>query len=141
MIGKFVISLPAPLQEPAFMMIQYLYALLTMLPCPLWFWSRWASALFLCSVFSWSIWNGATYYIDVFGKRFENELEQMKRDVAKWQNSPDAMSASPNMGALTPGLEARKNFDLIPPLEEEKDVDSTRSELGISGSITARQSG
>jgi hypothetical protein len=24
----------------------------------------------------------------VFGKRFQNELEQLKKDVAKWQNSP-----------------------------------------------------
>ncbi|RAL59318.1 hypothetical protein DID88_006923 [Monilinia fructigena] len=37
-IGKAVLALPESLQEPAFMLIQYSYALLTMLPCPLWFW-------------------------------------------------------------------------------------------------------
>lgn len=94
-IGKFVLSLPTPLQEPAFMLIQYSYALLTITPCPLWFWYPWASSLFLMVVFTWSVYNGATFYIDVFGKRFQNELEQLKKDVAKWQSSPEGGSTSP----------------------------------------------
>lgn len=49
-------------------------------------------------MFVWSIHNGATYYIDVFGKRFQNELEQLKKDVAKWQTSPEP-ATSP---AITP---------------------------------------
>jgi hypothetical protein len=101
-IGKFVISLPEYLQEPAFMMIQYIYAVLTMMPCPIWFWYRYASSAFLMAVFCWSIYNGATYYIDIFGKRFQNELEAMKREVAKWQNSPDMMT-SPLMTPRTDG--------------------------------------
>jgi hypothetical protein len=92
-IGKFVLSLPEALQEPAFMLIQYCYAVATMLPCPIWFWYRYASASFLLAVFCWSVYNGATYYIDVFGKRFQNELEAMKREVQKWQNSPDMMTS------------------------------------------------
>lgn len=48
------------------------------------------------AVFVWSIYNGATYYIDVFGKRFHNELEQLKKDVAKWQVSPE-MATSPEI--------------------------------------------
>jgi hypothetical protein len=96
-LGKFVLSRPAALQEPAFMVIQYLYAVLTMLPCPLWFLSRWASTAFLLVVFGWSIYNGATYYIDVFGKRFQKELEAMKADVLKWQNSPETLLQSPQM--------------------------------------------
>ncbi|KIW75579.1 hypothetical protein Z517_10321 [Fonsecaea pedrosoi CBS 271.37] len=95
-IGRLVNSLPDYLQEPAFMVIQYLYACLTIIPCPIWFWYRWPSALFLLFVFSWSVWNGANYYMDIFGKRFQRELEQMKRDVAKWQNSPGAMFSPPH---------------------------------------------
>lgn len=91
-IGKVVLSLPSMLQEPAFMLIQYLYAVLTMLPCPLWFYSRWSSAGFLMAVFTWSVYNGSTYYIDVFGKRFQKELEDMKAEVTKWQHSTDGMS-------------------------------------------------
>ena len=106
-IGRLILGLPEQLQEPAFMLTQYLYALGSMLPCPLWFWYRWPSAIFLLSLFVWSIYNGATYYIDVFGTRFQRELEQMKKDVAKWQTSPDAFS-SPSMtpkaetGSVTP---------------------------------------
>ena len=86
-IGKFVLSLPENLQEPAFMMIQYVYAVLTMLPCPLWFYYTYASAAFMILVFVWSVHNGAAYYIDVFGKRFQKELEDMKREVARLQES------------------------------------------------------
>jgi len=45
------------------------------------------------AVFCWSVYNGATYYIDVFGKRFQNELEAMRREVQKWQNSPEIMTS------------------------------------------------
>ncbi|BCS06557.1 F-box protein [Aspergillus luchuensis] len=92
-IGKVVLSLPESLQAPAFMLIQYLYAILTMIPCPLWFWSRWASGLFLTGLFILSVHNGATYYIDVFGKRFQKELEELKKDVARWQSSPEGVSS------------------------------------------------
>ncbi|KAF2741304.1 hypothetical protein EJ04DRAFT_558029 [Polyplosphaeria fusca] len=129
-IGKFVLSLPNALQEPAFMMIQYVYACLTMLPCPIWFWYRWPSGIFLSAVFMWSIYNGATYYIDVFGKKFQKELEQLKKDVAKWQSSPEA-----GYGALTPGLmspgEGPKLVDgieKIPPLEGSTGIKSASSD-------------
>ena len=88
-LGKFVLSLPDALQEPAFMGIQYTYALLTMLPCPIWFWYRWASAGFLMVVFTWASWNGATYYIDVFGKRMEKELKHLREEVARMAKSPE----------------------------------------------------
>jgi len=104
-IGKIVLSLPSSLQEPSFMLIQYSYAVLTMLPCPLWFYSRWASATFLLTVFTWSVYNGSTYYIDVFGKRFQKEMEAMRAEVAKWQHSTEGHSPplAPQSG-LSEGL-------------------------------------
>lgn len=125
-IGKAVIGLPPALQEPAFMLIQYSYALLTILPCPIWFWSRWSSSAFLMTVFSWSVWNGANYYMEVFGKRFQKELEQMKRDVAKWQNSPGDMFSPPigpsdADGKTQDGGHSKRNsIDRIPLLDETK---------------------
>lgn len=92
-IGRLILSLPNSLHEPAFMLTQYGYALGSMIPCPIWFWYRWPSAGFLSTMFVWSIHNGATYYIDVFGKRFQNELEQLKKDVAKWQTSPEPLAS------------------------------------------------
>ncbi|KAL1954620.1 hypothetical protein VTO42DRAFT_861 [Malbranchea cinnamomea] len=100
-IGKLVLSLPESMQEFAFMFIQYSYAILTITPCPLWFWYKWASACFLTTVFFWSIYNGATYYIDVFGKRFEKELEQLRKDVIKFQSSPEALASTPHDGDVT----------------------------------------
>lgn len=88
-LGKFVLGFPDQYQEAVFMCIQYVYALLTMLPCPIWFWYRWASASFLMTVFSLASWNGATYYIDVFGRRMEKELDQLRKEVARMSKSPD----------------------------------------------------
>ncbi|EMC94619.1 hypothetical protein BAUCODRAFT_73446 [Baudoinia panamericana UAMH 10762] len=91
-LGKFVLGFPEKYQEAVFMAVQYVYALLTMLPCPLWFWYRWASAGFMMVVFAWATWNGATFYIDVFGKRMEKELEQLRKEVARMG------AKSPEMG-------------------------------------------
>ncbi|CBX94891.1 hypothetical protein LEMA_P118940.1 [Plenodomus lingam JN3] len=124
-IGKIVLSLPEFLQEPAFMFIQYSYAVLTMLPCPVWFWYRWPSGIFLSIVFIWSVYNGATYYIDVFGNRFQKELEALKKDIAKWQASPE--------GGFTPftpneaGVE--KQLGYIPPLEGSSSVKPADGEI------------
>ncbi|PFH58174.1 hypothetical protein XA68_14078 [Ophiocordyceps unilateralis] len=123
-IGKLVISLPDTLHEPAFMMIQYSYAALTMLPCPLWFVSRLASSVFLLVLFAWSIYNGSTYYIDVFGKRFQKELEAMKAEVSKWQNTPDLALQSPLM---------------TPHHEEAPTQTSTRKDAHSSDSTAERK--
>lgn len=153
-IGRLVLSLPEQLQATAFMLVQYVYALGTMVPCPLWFWYRWASAGFLMAVFVWSIYNGATYYIDVFGKRFQNELEQLKRDVAKWQTSPE-MLTSPLMtpraedGAVTPqplsmrslgGLDGHEEnaFDRI-PLLDAKNGGTTALDGGVTDIVRERK--
>lgn len=141
-IGRLVLSLPEALQEPAFMLVQYGYALGTMVPCPLWFWYPWLSATFLMSVFIWSIYNGATYYIDVFGKRFQNELEQLRKDVAKWQTGSET-TISPTIaskeadGATTPqpmplSLGAAAALDGITPVEEK----SESAASAMSGNMT-----
>jgi hypothetical protein len=84
-----------------------------MMPCPIWFWYRWASGLFLAAVFTWSIYNGATFYIDHYGTKFQKELEALKKDVAKWQSTPDGNA----LGPMTPGERTDKDVEQIPPLE------------------------
>lgn len=98
-LGKFVLSFPEALQEPIFMCIQYLYAILTMAPCPLWFWYRGASSLFMMVVFTWASWNGATYYIDAYGRRMEKELDQLRKEVARMAKSPEISGQD----GITPG--------------------------------------
>jgi hypothetical protein len=132
-IGQLVLSLPDSLHEPSYMLIQYVYALGTMVPCPLWFWSRWASGIFLISVFGWSVWNGATYYIDVFGQRFQKELEQLKKDVAKWQSTPDLLGKSGlSSPLLSPELEKNNEIE-----RKGEDVGAIKSEQipSIDGTV------
>ncbi|ERF74451.1 hypothetical protein EPUS_03889 [Endocarpon pusillum Z07020] len=151
-IGRFVLSLPEWLQEPAFMLIQYSYAILTIIPCPIWFWYRYASATFLLVVFGWSIYNGATYYIDVFGKRFQNELEALKAEVAKWQNSPpEGLVGSPPLGGelaenpgkdgILDGMKKVESVDQIPLLDTRQPtgVGSTSVEGMEKEGITERK--
>ena len=126
-LGKFVLGFPESLQESVFMAIQYSYALLTMLPCPLWFWYRWASAAFLMGVFAWASWNGATYYIDVFGRRFEKELESLKRDVAKLSQSPGM--AGQDEGT-TPGGSPVGSPNALTGADGTKEGKSTALDLG-----------
>ena len=80
-----------------------------MLPCPIWYRSKVYSAMFLTFVFGWSVWNGATYYVDIFGKKFQKELEDLRAEVEKWQNSP----TSATNGIGTPNRE-------IPSLDLEQ---------------------
>jgi hypothetical protein len=76
-----------------------------MIPSPLLYNSKVLSVLFVTGVFGWSVWNGATYYVDVFGKRFEKELADLRREVEKWQNSP---LNGGNSGTSTPYREIPK---------------------------------
>ena len=78
-----------------------------MSPCPIWYYSKVYSAVFLSLVFGWSIWNGATYYVDIFGRRFQKELEVLRAEVEKWQNSPTSATSGNN----TPNREI-PNLDL-----------------------------
>ncbi|WPG98068.1 putative membrane protein [Acrodontium crateriforme] len=102
-LGKFVLGFPESLQETVFMCIQYTYALLTMLPCPLWFWYSWASAAFMLIMFTWASWNGATYYIDAYGKRMEKELEQLRKEVQRMSKSPDITGMDGTSPINSPG--------------------------------------
>ncbi|KAK9457377.1 hypothetical protein V1511DRAFT_166386 [Dipodascopsis uninucleata] len=86
-LGKFVNSLPEPASVLAFTMIQFGYQLLTMLPCPIWYRSKYLSGIFVFAIFMVASYNGATYYIDVFGRRFQKDLNKLQSDVATWHNS------------------------------------------------------
>jgi len=143
-IGRIVLSLPEVLQEPAYMLIQYSYALMTMIPCPLWFWSKWASGIFLGAVFAWSVWNGATYYIDVFGNRFQKELEALKKDVAKWQSAAEAAQgealASPPISpyetmAMGTGKSMKEPAKPMSAFSEDDSRDAVNRIPGVGGNL------
>lgn len=104
-IGQQVLKLPEALQPFAFMGIQFAYALVTMVPCPIWLHYRFAGALFLSSVFSWSIWNGANYYARISAARdsFKHELEALRRDISN-------MDANGGNSPATPALTTKDQF-------------------------------
>lgn len=147
-LGHIVLSLPESLQEGAFMLIQYSYAVLTMVPCPLWFLYRYASAVFLLVLLTWSIYNGSTYYIDVFGKRFQKELEAMKADVMKWQTSPETLPRSPPLGpqheSSTSGLQGQQtsvSSEQVPSIDEAKrEGDMMRDTANTDAGLNRSQS-
>jgi hypothetical protein len=144
-LGKFVLSFPESAQEGVFMGIQYTYALLTMLPCPLWFWYRWASAGFMMIVFTWASWNGATYYIDVFGKRMEKELESLRKEVARMAKSPEMVGQDGTSAFASPvgspngpqGLDSATKasaLDLGPPASKDGE-----EQTKVSDGLTVKQ--
>jgi len=73
-------------RELYFMLGQFVYVVLTDVP-PVFvlydspFWSG-AYLLFILSV---SVWNGGGFYIEVFGRKFERELEALRKELAEAQ--------------------------------------------------------
>lgn len=140
-MGKLVLGLPVPLQEPAFMLTQYLYALGSMIPCPIWLWFRWPSAFFLLCLFTWSVYNGSTFYIDVFGKRFQKELEQMKKDVAKWQATPETFASPPTTPRANEDGTTRERNDSQSEGPAKHRKDSGLDKIPLLDSQTEKASG
>ena len=73
---------PPKRREPAFMLLQFVYTIITTLPAPMLLYpSSTASAIFFTVIFVISVWNGASYYVEVFGRRFEKELLELRREM------------------------------------------------------------
>lgn len=93
-LGRLVNSLPYTwMQIGAFTLIQFGYQILTMVPCPIWFRYKHVCGAFVGFIFVWSAYNGATYYIEVFGKRFEKEVNRLRRELNELQDKLDRQSA------------------------------------------------
>lgn len=53
-----------------------------MTPPAIWFvHSPTASSVFLVIIFTISVWNGASFYVEVFGRKFERELEKLRKEM------------------------------------------------------------
>ncbi|KAG5715223.1 hypothetical protein E4T56_gene3012 [Termitomyces sp. T112] len=95
-IGVTLSSVSPRYREAFFMGGQLVYAVLTELPAvfllydsPLW------SGIFLIFIFSVSAWNGGGFYIEVFGRKFEREMEALRKELAE---------VTARSGASTPAL-------------------------------------
>ncbi len=78
------------------------------------------------AVFVWSVYNGATYYIDVFGNRFQKELEAMRKEVQKWQNSPEFHGENGGLGIPADGDGPKKEKN-----EKYVNVGESASSVGV----------
>jgi len=82
-IGQTMAAVPEQFREAAFMLGQLVYAVVTELPAVyLLYDSSFWSAAFLLIIFSVSVWNGGGFYIEVFGRKFERELEALRKELA-----------------------------------------------------------
>jgi len=94
-IGRVLSSIPQQYREVSFMGGQLVYSILTELP-PVFllydsaFWSN----VFLVFIFAVSVWNGGGFYIEVFGRKFERELEALRKELAE----ATASRSSPTLG-------------------------------------------
>ncbi|KJA24609.1 hypothetical protein HYPSUDRAFT_117309, partial [Hypholoma sublateritium FD-334 SS-4] len=97
-IGQMLSSVPEQYRQASFVGGQFVYAILTELPAIfLLYRSSFWSAVFLLVIFAVSVWNGGGFYIEVFGRKFERELEALRKEIAE-----GAVKAGTS-GASSPG--------------------------------------
>ncbi|KAI0650133.1 hypothetical protein C8Q79DRAFT_998052 [Trametes meyenii] len=121
-IGRTLSKIPPQYREFSFMLGQLVYAIITELPVVFLLYDSafWSSAYVLL-LFAACVWNGGGFYIEVFGRKFERELEALRKELAEVnarseRSSPTlgpqsddeltAFSASPDLSnkALSPSV-------------------------------------
>ncbi|KAF7331769.1 hypothetical protein MKEN_00056800 [Mycena kentingensis (nom. inval.)] len=108
-IGRALSAIPPAYREVVFMSGQLLYAILTEAPAVFFLYdSPRASGAFLIFILSVSVWNGGGFYIEVFGRKFERELEALRKELA--ESNARSEQASP---ADTPVLSRGPSSDTL----------------------------
>ncbi|KAI6105421.1 hypothetical protein F5141DRAFT_1123597 [Pisolithus sp. B1] len=99
-IGQLLSRIAPERRAPYFMVGQFAYSILTELPAiyVLYDSPRW-SGTFLILIFAVSVWNGGGYYIEVFGRKFERELEALRKELAENNNRSGRSSPTENGSA------------------------------------------
>ncbi|ORY28316.1 putative integral to membrane protein [Naematelia encephala] len=81
-IGKALRGIRPEHRELWFIFGQLIYSIIVMLPpALLLIHSPLASSIFLIVIFAVSAWNGASFYVEVFGRKFERELERLRKEM------------------------------------------------------------
>lgn len=99
-IGKSLRNIRPEHRELWFIFGQLIYSIIFMLPpALLLIHSARASSIFLLTIFGVSAWNGATFYVEVFGRKFEKELEKLRKEMelASATGSATSNAASPSL--------------------------------------------
>ncbi|KZT41134.1 hypothetical protein SISSUDRAFT_370114 [Sistotremastrum suecicum HHB10207 ss-3] len=99
-IGRMLGAVKPVWREPFFMFGQFVYALVTEIPAVfLLYDSKFWSGAFLLLIFGVSVWNGGGFYIEVFGRKFERELEALRKELAE---ATARSEGSSNSGRTSP---------------------------------------
>ncbi|PAV21114.1 integral to membrane [Pyrrhoderma noxium] len=96
-IGRMLSRIPRQYRELSFMSGQLVYTLVVEIPVFITYRSRFWSAAYLLFIFSVSVWNGGGFYIEVFGRKFERELEALRKELAESSASRSGI-ATPSRG-------------------------------------------
>ena len=102
-IGKALSATPPQWRELYFMFGQLVYSIITCLPAIFLLYTspEW-SAAFLLLIFSVSVWNGGGYYIEVFGRKFERELEALRKELAEATAAASGVSSPQRNQTMSP---------------------------------------
>lgn len=107
-IGKALRNIRPEHRELWFIFGQLIYSIIFMLPPSLiLIHSARASSVFLITILSVSAWNGATFYVEVFGRKFEKELEKLRKEMELASATGSAVSA-----ATSPSLPSSPYVDV-----------------------------
>jgi len=116
-IGKMLSRIPVQYREASFIGGQLVYAILTEIPAtfvlyrsPFW------SGVFLLLIFSVSVWIGGGFYIEVFGRKFERELEALRKELAE---SAARSPGTPSSALPSRGTSENDLSSISPTLEVE----------------------
>ncbi|KAF8592473.1 hypothetical protein K439DRAFT_1323528 [Ramaria rubella] len=95
-IGRILSSIQPQYRESSFMAGQFVYSLITEIPAVfvLYDSALW-SGVFILFIFAVSVWNGGGFYIEVFGRKFERELEALRKELAEATARSPSISDSP----------------------------------------------
>ncbi|KAM6495696.1 Protein of unknown function (DUF2838) domain containing protein [Amanita muscaria] len=130
LIGRKLASVPQQHREKAFMAGQLVYSVLTEIPAVFCLYdSPLCSGIFLMFIFAVSVWNGGGFYIEVFGRKFERELEALRKELAETVARTESGRSSPastNQSLSAMNSPDRKPQDLpINPTVADSDSSDT----------------
>ncbi|KAI0751457.1 hypothetical protein C8Q80DRAFT_1098040 [Daedaleopsis nitida] len=130
-IGRTLAKIPPQYREVSFMAGQLVYSIVTELPAVFLLYDSafWSSA-YLLLLFAVCVWNGGGFYIEVFGRKFERELEALRKELAEARSERSSPTLGPQsdddvgtpIGSpkiLSPLVTAVDPQDIIPPLNGE----------------------
>jgi len=127
-IGKMLQGVKPEYREASFMGGQLVYSIICMLPAACWLvHSPMGSVVFLVVIFSVSVWNGASYYVEVFGRKFERELEKLRKEMDAATASSSSQHSGNSLGGSPPATEDHPSPESGSSSNSDAKVDSPRT--------------